>query len=138
MLPCYRGFWASALPPPAHTHNTNIHLSRSHSGSLLPHVCSAPTDDRTPFWARGQNLENCSLKTASNMFFYHLNFILFRHDATALAAKGSRVKARFYNPYRWPLSTVGRFRLGGQVLLGIENISLAPRWAETKVLKKRW
>ena len=44
---------------------------------------------------------------------------------------------RFYNPYRWPLSTVGRFRLGGQVLLGIENISLAPRWAETKVLKKR-
>ena len=27
--------------------------------------------------------------------------------------------------------TVGRFRLGGQVLLGIENLSLAPRWAET-------
>ena len=29
------------------------------------------------------------------------------------------------------MSLVGRFRLGGQVLLGIENLSLAPRWAET-------
>ena len=31
---------------------------------------------------------------------------------------------RFLNPYRWPLSAVGRFRLGGQVWLGIENIKL--------------
>ena len=35
------------------------------------------------------------------------------------------------NCYHSPVSLVGRFRLGGQVLLGIENLSLAPRWAET-------
>ena len=32
--------------------------------------------------------------------------------------------ARSLNCYRWPLSAVGRFRLGGQVWLGIENIKL--------------
>ena len=31
------------------------------------------------------------------------------------------------NCYRWPLSAVGRFRLGGQVWLGIENIKLRDR-----------
>ena len=39
--------------------------------------------------------------------------------------------ARSLNCYHPPVSLVGRFRLGGQVLLGIENLSLAPRWAET-------
>ena len=33
-------------------------------------------------------------------------------------------RARSENPYRWPSSAVGRFRLGGQVWLGIENIKL--------------
>ena len=41
------------------------------------------------------------------------------------------VVARSLNCYHPPVSLVGRFRLGGQVLLGIENLSLAPRWAET-------
>ena len=36
-----------------------------------------------------------------------------------------------------PVSLVGRFRLCGQVLLGIENLSLAPRWAETISIQKR-
>ena len=39
--------------------------------------------------------------------------------------------ARFYNPYHPPVSLVDRFRLGGQILLDIENLSLALRWAET-------
>ena len=33
-------------------------------------------------------------------------------------------RARSENPYCWPSSAVGRFRLGGQVWLGIENIKL--------------
>ena len=40
-------------------------------------------------------------------------------------------QARSLNCRHPPVSLVGRFRLGGQVLLGIENLSLAPRWAET-------
>ena len=34
-------------------------------------------------------------------------------------------KARSLNCHHLPVSLVGRFRLGGQVLLGIENLSLA-------------
>ena len=40
-------------------------------------------------------------------------------------------QARSLNCHHPPVSLVGRFRLGGQVLLDIENLSLAPRWAET-------
>ena len=40
-------------------------------------------------------------------------------------------QARSLNCHHPPVSLEGRSRLGGQVLLGIENLSLAPRWAET-------
>ena len=41
-------------------------------------------------------------------------------DPGSLQAGGN--SPRSLNCYRWPLSAVGRFRLGGQVWLGIENI----------------
>ena len=57
-------------------------------------------------------------------------FVLIQcgHSAVLLNRDES---SRSLNCYHPPVSLVGRFRLGGQVLLGIENLSLAPRWAET-------
>ena len=45
--------------------------------------------------------------------------------------------SQYLNPYHWPLLMVGRFRLGGQVLLGIVNIK-PKEIAMEKLLQNVW
>ena len=92
------------------------------------------TADTANIWTLGERSQTFGLIGIVILDIRHFADRYFGPDrqlALGRLKKGFFCTARFYNPYHPPVSLVGRFRLGGQVLLDIENLSLALRWAET-------